>query len=163
MGKTKTRVTISKTKKTKTKTKVKKTVTFTKGKSKSKSMSKKRRGRPKIRGRTRTIINPVKTKISVQRKRRPVRVTEIKTFKKMESQPLETMRPDSDINVNVHDKDCIMMTPTGDKVKITEEYPGDLWEHSNLEFNRDKPIEYFSQEHFQNTFSHYKHICYGKN
>ena len=149
MGKTKTRVTISKTKtkKTKTKkTKTKKTVTFTKGKSKSKSMSKKRRGRPKIRGRTRPIINPVKTKISVQRKRRPVRVTEIKTFKKMESQPLETMRPDSDINVNVHDKDCIMMTPTGDKVKITEEYPGDLYVYQHLVKDNDRPMDLFTHE-----------------
>ena len=144
MGKTKTRVTISKTKKTKTKTKVKKTVTFTKGKSKSKSMSKKRRGRPKIRGRTRPIINPVKTKISVQRKRRPVRVTEIKTLKKIGSQPLETMRPDSDINV--HDKDCIMMTPTGDKVKITEEYPGDLYVYQHLVKDNDRPMDLFTHE-----------------
>ena len=146
MGKTKTRVTISKTK-TK-KTKVKKTVTFTKGKSKSKSMSKKRRGRPKIRGRTRPIINPVKTKISVQRKRRPERVTKIKTLKKIGSQPLETMRPDSDINVNVnvHDKDCIMMTPTGDKVKITEEYPGDLYVYQHLVKDNDRPMELFTHE-----------------
>ena len=144
MGKTKTRVTISKTKKTKTKTKVKKTVTFTKGKSKSKSMSKKRRGRPKIRGRTRPIINPVKTKISVQRKRRPERVIKIKTLKKIGSQPLETMRPDSDINVN--DKDCIMMTPTGDKVKITEEYPGDLYVYQHLVKDNDRPMDLFTHE-----------------
>ena len=142
MGKTKTRVTISKTKTKKTKTK--KTATFTKGK--SKSMSKKRRGRPKIRGRTRPIINPVKTKISVQRKRRPVRVTEIKTLKKIGSQPLETMRPDSDINVNVNDKDCIMMTPTGDKVKITEEYPGDLYVYQHLVKDNDRPMDLFTHE-----------------
>ena len=51
----------------------------------------------------------------------------------------------------------------GEKLEIPREYPGDLWVHSNLEFDRDKPIEYFSQEHLQNTFSHYKNICFGKN
>ena len=59
--------------------------------------------------------------------------------------------------------DCIILNVHGEKIEIPKEYPGDLWVHSNLEFNRDKPIEYFSQEHLQNTFSHYKHICYGKN
>ena len=64
----------------------------------------------------------------------------------MKSQPLETMRPDSDTNVNVNDKDCIMMTPTGDKVKITEEYPGDLYVYQHLVKDNDRPMDLFTHE-----------------
>ena len=60
-------------------------------------------------------------------------------------------------------QNCVILNVHGEKIEIPDEYPGDLWVHNNLEFDRDKPLEYFDEEHLRNTYKYYKNICYGKN
>jgi hypothetical protein len=60
-------------------------------------------------------------------------------------------------------QNCVILNVHGEKIEIPNEYPGDLWVHNNLEFDRDKPLEYFDAEHLYNTYKYYKNICYGIN
>ena len=46
-------------------------------------------------------------------------------------------------------------------VEIPYEYPGDLWVHNNLEHQRDKPLDYFNDDHLKDVYSHHRKICFG--
>ena len=66
------------------------------------------------------------------------------------------------MNSNMNNENqCILKNVHDEMVVIPEEYPGDLWVHNNLEHQRDKPLEYFSDEHLKDVYGHHRKICFG--
>jgi hypothetical protein len=65
-------------------------------------------------------------------------------------------------NLNKNDKNkCVLKNVHEEMVEIPYEYPGDLWVHNNLEHQRDKPLEYFNDDHLKDVYSHHRKICFG--
>lgn len=65
-------------------------------------------------------------------------------------------------NLNKNDKNkCVLKNVHEEMVEIPYEYPGDLWVHNNLEHQRDKPLEYFDNDHLKDVYSHHRKICYS--
>ena len=56
---------------------------------------------------------------------------------------------------------CVLKNVHDEMVEIPTEYPGDLWVHNNLEHQRDKPLEYFNDEHLKDIYGHHRKICFG--
>ena len=70
----------------------------------------------------------------------------------------------SSININevvvTAEKNIVEKTQTS-MIEVPIEYPGDLWVHNNLEHQRDKPLEYFNDEHLKDVYGHHRRICFG--
>ena len=64
-------------------------------------------------------------------------------------------------SIRNNENHCILKNVHDEMVEIPEEYPGDLWVHNNLEHQRDKPLEYFSDEHLKDVYGHHRKICFG--
>ena len=65
-------------------------------------------------------------------------------------------------NLNKNDKNkCVLKNAHEEMVEIPYEYPGDLWVHNNLEHQRDKPLDYFNDDHLKDVYSHHRKICFG--
>ena len=56
---------------------------------------------------------------------------------------------------------CLLKNVHDEMVEVPIEYPGDLWVHNNLEHQRDKPLEYFNDDHLKDVYGHHRKICYG--
>ena len=49
---------------------------------------------------------------------------------------------------------CLLKNVHDEMVEVPIEYPGDLWVHNNLEHQRDKPLEYFNDDHLKDVYGH---------
>ena len=96
---------------------------------------------------------PTRTKMLSQRRRKPVKVITVRRTSEGIKNKSKT------ITQNLDNKDCVMMTPTGEKVKISQEYPGDLYVYQHLVKDNDRPMELFSHEElldiYQNEYLKY--------
>ena len=63
-------------------------------------------------------------------------------------------------NMNNETK-CVLKNVHDEMVEIPISYPGDMWVHNNLEHQRDKPLEYFNDEHLKDVYGHHRKICFG--
>ena len=85
-----------------------------------------------------------------------------KRSRKMPINKIESQQEiNNEINYTNDPEPCLIKNVHEEMVEVPYRYPGDLWVHNNLEFNRDKPLEYFNEEDLKSVYSKYRKICFG--
>ena len=86
------------------------------------------------------------------------------SIQSMKNNSIQSMKNNSiqSMNSNMNNETkCVLKNVHDEMVEIPISYPGDMWVHNNLEHQRDKPLEYFNDEHLKDVYGHHRKICFG--